>query len=204
MKYGMAGVLGVGIGIVNLGLLFLVQKREGIALFSFSKWYRAPVFWVSLTGMAGAAVYLTWLLEEWDYVWGVELLLCAYLLPMSLVDYRYRILPDLFHMVYGIVFVFYKVAFGSEYDLWNGILAVACVFLFLGVVWMVKKEQFGLGDLKLLCVCGFLVGIPGIVYLFFRGLVAAALYGMIQMGRRRANLKTEFPFVPFLLIGVLL
>ena len=79
-----------------------------------------------------------------------------------------------------------------------------CVFVFLGLICWLKKEHFGLGDFKLLCVCGFLVGMPGIFYLFFRGLAAAALYSLVQMGRKKANLKTEFPFVPFLLLGVLI
>ena len=204
MKYGMAGILGLGIGIGNIILMFLVQKKEKILLFSAKRWYREPAFWIILIGMAGAAVYLTWIFEEQSYIWGVEMLLCAYLLPLSWIDFRYQILPDFFHIIYGVIFFSYKLKWGSTYDFWNGVFAAACIFLFLGMVWLLKREHFGLGDLKLLCVCSFLVGMPGILYLFFRGLIAAAFYGLIQMGRRRANLKTEFPFVPFLLIGVLL
>ena len=203
MKYGIAGILGFGIGIGNLFLIFLVQKKAGILFISIKKWYRESAFWIISAGMAGAGVYLTWIFEEWSYIWGVEMLLCAYLLPLSWIDFRYRILPDLFHIVYGILFFIYKLRFGSTYDFWNGIFAAACIFLFLGLICLLKKEHFGLGDFKLLCVCGFFVGMPGIFYLFFRGLVAAALYGLVQMGRRKADLKTEFPFVPFLLFGVL-
>lgn len=55
----------------------------------------------------------------------------------------------------------------------------------------------------MLCVCAFLAGVPSIIYIFFRGLIVAAVYSAVQLIRHKAELKTEYPLAPFLLVGVL-
>ncbi len=203
MRYMMAGMLGLGIGAGNVFLLLLMQKKEALPVFEKKEIYRSLPFWLETVGMLLVGVYFMWLIEEWGYILGVQLLLAGYLVPLSIVDCRYRQLPDLFHVVYGCVFVLYKVFAGSWHDLLNGAVAAVCILLFFGAVHLVKKDQLGLGDLKMLCVCAFLAGMPGIVYIFFRGLVVAAVYSVIQLIRHRAELNTEYPLAPFLLVGVL-
>lgn len=204
MNYLTAGIAGLAIGIIDLLLLILVQKKGNIFIFDYKKFYKQKTFWLVLLGMTGIGIYFMWLIEAWDYIFGVELLICGYLLPVSIVDRKYKMIPDTFHVVYGAAFVIYKAICATRYDMVNGGIATLCVLVLLGAVHLVKKEQFGLGDLKLLCVCAFLTGIPSIAYLFVRGLVVAAVYSVVQMLRHKADLKTEFPLAPFLLIGVLI
>lgn len=204
MNYLTAGIVGAGVGILDFFLLLLAQKQEKICLFSRKIFYKQKVFWFLLFGMVVISVYFMWLIGDWEYLFGVELLVCGYLLPLCVTDWKYRILPDLFHIVYGVVFAGFKITCGTGYDLVNGGVSVLCVIVFLGAVHLLKRDQFGMGDLKLLCVCAFLAGMPAILWLFFRGLVIAGIYSVVQLLRHRADLKTEYPFVPFLLIGVLI
>ena len=203
MRYIMAGMLGLGIGTGNVFLLLLMQKKEALQVFEKKGIYQNFFFWLETVGMLIVGIYYMWLIEKWGYILGVQLLLAGYLLPLSIVDYRYKQLPDLFHAVYGVVFLLYKVFTGSWYDLLGGAAAAACVLLFFGAVHLVKKDQLGLGDLKMLCVCAFLAGVPSIIYIFFRGLIVAAVYSAVQLIRHKAALKTEYPLAPFLLVGVL-
>lgn len=204
MNYLTAGAAGLGVGVLDFFLLLLAQKREKFGTGGVQGFYRQPRFWFLVLGMTAVSVYFMWLIESWEYLFGVEFLICGYLLPLCVTDWKYRLIPDLFHFVYGISFLCFKIICGTKYDIVNGCIAVACVAVFLGAVHLVRKDQFGRGDLKFLCVCGFLAGMPAIVWLFFRGLVMAAIYSLFQMVRRKADLKTEFPFVPFFLIGVLI
>ena len=204
MQYMIMGASGAGIGIIDLLLLLLVQKKEGIIVFDKKPFCRKKLVWGVVAGMVLAGIYFTWLVGEWPYTMWSHLLLVGYLFPLSIVDYKYKQLPDTFHLVYGIVFVLFKVLFGTWRELLNGGIGVLVILVLFGAVYIVKKEQFGLGDLKALGVCAFLVGIPSIFYIFFRGLIVAAIYSIVQLLRHKAGLKTEFPMIPFLLIGVLI
>lgn len=204
MIYVEAGIVGLLIGILDIVLMWLSQKKEKIIFFDKKHNGFQKTFLIVSVCMVGIGLWFIWLLEKLDYIMGMELLLCGYLLPLSISDYRYRLLPDTFHIGYGVIFLLYKLLFAEFYDWVNGGIAVIIILAVLGFVYLLKKEQFGLGDLKVLCVCAFLVGMPGIIYLFFRGLVVAAIFSIIQLIRKKIDLKTEFPLMPFILIGVLI
>lgn len=204
MTYLTAMIAGLLLGFVNLVLLAFVQKLEKLVLFKEGKPYRQKIFWAVPLGLGMIGLWYMWLIGGWGYSFTMQMLLCGYLFSLSIVDLKYKMLPDLFHIVYGVAFFVFKFFFGTWGDLGSGVLGAVCVFVFLGAVHLVKKDQFGLGDLKALCVCAFLTGMPGIVYLFFRGLVVAAVYSVVQLLRHKAELKTEYPLAPFLLIGALI
>lgn len=204
MTYVTAAAAGFAVGIGDIFLLFWAQKREDLMILHRKKIYRQKPVWFLTLGMTAVSVYFMGMIGSWNYLFGAELLICGYLLPLCVTDWMFRILPDTFHLVYGAVFAGFKVCLGTGYDFWNGCAAALCVLVFLGAVSLAKRDQLGMGDIKLLCVCGFLTGFPAIAWLFFRGLAAAGIYSAVQMLRRKADLKTEFPFVPFLLIGVLI
>lgn len=204
MTYGIALSAGVILGLADLGLLFLAQKREGFVLFEKKRPWKQKTVWIVLCGMGACGLWLVWVTDGLGYHFGRQMLLCGYLLPLSLTDVKYRQLPDLIHPVYGALFLLFHFFCGTWGDLRSGLVGTVVTLVFLGAVHLVKRDQFGLGDLKTLCAAAFLMGMPGIAYLFFRGLVAAAVYSGIQLLRRRADMKTEYPLAPFLLIGALL
>ncbi len=204
MQYLIVAAVGTGIGLADVALLLLAQRVESLETFRERKVWRQAPFWIVTGGMLVAGPYLLWLMEEWGYLLGQQILLVGYLLPLSVVDCRHRQFPDLLHVVYGVAFIGYRVFLGNWQELISGCLAAVSMLLFCGVVHLAKKDQLGWGDVKMLCVCAFLKGIPNIIYLLFRGLLVAAVYSMVQMIRHRADMKTEYPLAPFLLTGVLL
>lgn len=204
MDYLAAGAAGFAIGILDYILTLWAERRENFSICGKKGFYRQKLFWFLAGGMAAVSVYFMWRIGSWNDLFWVDFLICGYLMPLCVIDYIYRFLPDLFHLVYGALFVCFKMSCGTGYDLINGGMAVVCVLAFLGAAHLVKRDQFGMGDLKLLCVCGFLAGMPAIAWLFFRGLIVAGVYSAVQLTRHRADLKTEFPFVPFFLIGILI
>ena len=56
----------------------------------------------------------------------------------------------------------------------------------------------------LLAACGFISGFPGLLYLLFRGMLAMAVFGVIQLIRTKVQVKSSLPLAPFLLFGALI
>lgn len=63
------------------------------------------------------------------------------------------------------------------------------------------KGQIGMGDGKLLCVTGIYLGVYKNLELFFTALLLASIWGIIVLMIRKADRKTELPFVPFLMMA---
>lgn len=203
MQYFIAAAMGFGIGILSLIFMMIMKKREGLNAFTEEKWYQYKALWIILIGMPLIGIYLLWLAEGFNYEYGVKFMLAAYLIVLCIYDTKYRMLPDICHVIYFVIFLVYMFFAGSWYDILNGIFGVLLTLVIFGIAYLIKKDQFGIGDVKVLCVCAFLVGVPDIFYLVFRGLLLAAIFGIIKLVLRKAELKTELPLVPFLLVGVL-
>lgn len=204
MNYFISAMIGLIIGIFNILLMFIIQKKENLIVFNRDNFYRQKSFWFAWVGMILIAVYFRWIFEEFTYNCVMCIILCGYLMIMSVTDYKFKQLPDIFHIIYLLIFIIYKLLFGDFYDLMGGVISLIVTFLILGLIYLTKKEQFGLGDVKLLSVCAFLLGFPNIAYFFFRGLLVAGVFSVIRIFVHKADLKTEIPMVPFLLIGALI
>ncbi len=201
MSYGSIALLGSFIGIFNLLFIWLIQKKEGLTIFVKMIWYRQKSVWVLLVGMCIASIYLFWLSDGFTEEYIVKLCLVSYLVPLCLYDIRYQLLPDILHIIYLFLFFCIKFFVGSWYHLIDGVVGLFVIFLICGFIYLLKKDQFGFGDIKVLCVCAFMTGIPDIFYFVFRATMIAAVVGVVKLLFHKAELKTELPFIPFLLIG---
>lgn len=84
-------------------------------------------------------------------------------------------------------------------------LAGGAVFagVMLSFSWL-SKGKLGMGDAKLLGVTAMTAGIVYTIQLVFAGLLISFFYGLWLLFVKRRNTKTEFPFVPFLALGLVL
>ena len=80
-----------------------------------------------------------------------------------------------------------------------GMLIVSMPLFFIAVMW---PGSFGGGDVKLLAICGILLGSRGILRAFWIALLLAAMYcvWLLVLGKGR---KTVISFGPFLCLGVI-
>lgn len=72
----------------------------------------------------------------------------------------------------------------------------------LWLIAMVVPNAFGGGDIKLMAVCGLLLGAAGSLVAFFVALLLGGGYGIYLLATRKGERKTLFAFAPFLCIGV--
>ena len=126
-------------------------------------------------------------------------------------DLKYMLLPS--KMIYiglsgGMIFRFIQgVALNNYHLVLNGIIGsvsgyVLFLLLFYGSKWLLKKEGLGFGDVRLMALIGFFVGLDLLPLMLIIASAFAVLIGSCLYVIRR---KSEaFPFGPFLCIGTLI
>lgn len=71
------------------------------------------------------------------------------------------------------------------------------------VAWF-SKGGFGMGDAKLVSVIGLYLGISYMGNTVFWGLLLVIAFGVLQRIRKKAAKQAEYPFAPFLTVGILI
>lgn len=129
--------------------------------------------------------------------------LFTYLLCLTIYDLKFRELPDWWHLLLAL---FYAVAWAlgkQPVELMDSgimLLVYAAVF---GLILLLRREMLGVGDMKLLLLCGIYAGSASVGVLI-RGMIAAFFVSLVLLLLKKATTKSELPFVPFLLLGALL
>ena len=77
------------------------------------------------------------------------------------------------------------------------------LILFL-IAYFLSRKSIGLGDVKLAAVLGWYLGLALIWWDLVVGLFLAGLYSVVQLVRKKLNLKDSIPLVPFLAAGTIL
>lgn len=181
-------------------LSFFMQKGKCKNCHQKISWFY-PIFEAS-SGLLFAIAYLIYGLTP-------ELILALTFISMVLIimisDYHYFIIPDevliFFGLLLGIeLYGFYgfdpffrhlKSAFLAFFLMWG--LKLFGDFLF-------KKESMGGGDIKLMFIFGFLLGLPMSIISIFIGAFIGLPVSIFILYRKKTNI---IPFGPFLSLGAL-
>lgn len=70
--------------------------------------------------------------------------------------------------------------------------------------YLISKGGMGAGDVKLMAVLGYYLGMSGIFTCSFLSIVCAAIYSILLLILRKVKLKEEIAFAPFVLTGAIL
>jgi len=95
---------------------------------------------------------------------------------------------------------------GSEALIWGRILAICGAALLLLTIRAIykalrKRDGMGMGDVKLLAMIAAFLGFSEAMLALFAGVIAAAIYGIALLARRRAGGHTRLAFGSFLCAG---
>jgi leader peptidase (prepilin peptidase)/N-methyltransferase len=66
------------------------------------------------------------------------------------------------------------------------------------------KEGMGGGDIKLLAMIGAFIGWQGVLLTIFMGSAIGTIIGLIDMLKKKTDMKMRIPFGPFLAIGAII
>jgi leader peptidase (prepilin peptidase)/N-methyltransferase len=98
---------------------------------------------------------------------------------------------------------------GTEALIMGRIAAIAgAALILLAVRWgykaLRKRDGMGLGDVKLLAMIAAFLGFGETLLALFAGVIAASIYGIVLLARRRASGASKLPLGSFLAAGGLL
>ena len=129
--------------------------------------------------------------------------LFTYLLCLTLYDLKFRELPDWWHL-FPLTFYAVGCFFGKQpVEIYESAMVTIVLAAVLGLIFLLKKDAIGLGDIKLLLVCGIYAGSACVSFLI-HGMILAFFFSIGLLLLKKATAKSELPFVPFLLLGALL
>ncbi len=161
-----------------------------------------------------SAVYV-WIADRFGVsVTGVCLcFFCAVLAMIALSDVKYCIIPDeliIAGCVFAVIGALPGVLSGDSWQQWLSPIFGAAIgggIIFsvnlLGRIFY-KKDALGMGDLKLMIICGIACGTTGTVIAVLAGILAAGVFYAACILLRKVRSDAYLPLGPFLVIGVAL
>jgi leader peptidase (prepilin peptidase)/N-methyltransferase len=119
------------------------------------------------------------------------------LVALFFLDLRWRLLPDVF--TFGLSAIVLARLIGLRPDLVVNHLATAAILVgAFGTLFIASRGRWlGLGDVKMALLVGLLFGYPGAVGVTLIAIWSGALWGVVLMARRQANMETALPFGSF-------
>lgn len=124
------------------------------------------------------------------------------LILIFIIDLEHRIIPDplVFFGVF-LVFIYYLLILNSSFfpSLFAGFLTAS---LLMSIVLATKGRGMGLGDVKFAVLGGMLVGLRLSLIWLFLAFLTGGTAGIILILGRRARLKDQIAFGPFLVIAL--
>jgi leader peptidase (prepilin peptidase)/N-methyltransferase len=151
------------------------------------------------------------------------LVIFCILIVILVYDFRHQIIPD------GLVYTFIALTFAHylithttaaswSYPYFLDFLAGPILFVFFFLMWALSKGRWmGFGDAKLVLgiglMLGFVSGLNAVVLGFWIGAVVSVALLLVKRlvdrrqlfkGIRNLSIKSEIPFAPFLIIGLVI
>ena len=146
---------------------------------------------------------------EWPLVYMVLILL--YLVTM--IDFDTMTIPNqlIIALIVPALFAVYVdyVKFGYADSFFMEILLPHIIGFFvvsvpMWLITLIKKEAIGGGDIKLMAVCGFMLGWKLTLFATFIGIITGGIYGIVLLAQRKKGKDGHFAFGPFLSLGIII
>jgi leader peptidase (prepilin peptidase)/N-methyltransferase len=132
------------------------------------------------------------------------LLIVGCLFLISYYDILYQEIPNEFNvalLLISIGYLAYLGYLGGQPVIPNLLTGIFLFILFYSLVYFSKETIMGGGDAKMLFSLGIILGPLGSLGMIMFGSIAGSIYGLTLIGLKKAGLKTEVPFGPFLALG---
>jgi prepilin signal peptidase PulO-like enzyme (type II secretory pathway) len=134
--------------------------------------------------------------------WILGLIIIVALVFSAVFDLKYMILPD--GATIALVILTLIIFFLNKSGLQNAIMAALVSTGFLLVLNLITKGKgMGVGDVKLAFFMGLFLGYPKVVVAFYVAFIVGALISLVLLILGKIKKKTQIPFGPFLILGIL-
>lgn len=153
-------------------------------------------------------VLCAWLFWQSNIVVAICMMFaCSTLLAVAFVDFQHKWIPDRFQialLVLGIVVTIFDASMPFWHHLVGLGVGLGVMLAVYGLGYLIyKREAMGIGDIKLMAVCGLLLGWQGVLIALFLGVVIGAVGCSLQRVKNPQS-DSEYAFAPYLVIGTIL
>lgn len=138
------------------------------------------------------------------------LLTCCYMavLGSAVIDWKLKIIPNKisgFLLISKFIVILYEIFVmkAGMQDIYSSLLGCILCFLILKFAGALSHGGIGNGDVKLLSALGFVCGIYIVFTTLILSLLCCAAVSIVLVSTKKANLKVQLPFGPFILAGYL-
>ncbi len=164
--------------------------------------------WRTVILPAGAAGLFALSYLAFDDFWAALLggFFGTIFLTLTLTDLERRVLPN--RIVYPAIVLAVALCWAwpetsAIQVLAGGVVGIAIAALLYLFSLFFGPEAFGMGDVKMIVLIGFVVGFPGVIAAVFLGTVAAGAVAAVLVVTRIRGLRDYVPHGPFLALGAM-
>lgn len=142
--------------------------------------------------------------EENIWFWILGLIIIVFLVFSAVFDLKYMILPDFSTIILIICSLVLLVGTRNGACLLNIMAALIASGFLLILNLITKGNGMGMGDVKLALFMGLFLGCTKTVIAFYVAFIVGAIFGLILMFLKKATKKSQVPFGPFIILGILM
>lgn len=124
----------------------------------------------------------------------------AVLIAVAFVDIDTMTIPNGFLIALLIPGIILILA-GNDVMWYERLIGFFAVSLPMFIIAYIVPNAFGGGDIKLMAVCGLILGWKNVLIAFFIGVLCAGVYAIIALAKKEAEMKSKFAFGPYLALG---
>lgn len=152
-----------------------------------------------INGMAYMGIFFLLGFNSQAFIMSI---LFSALLVASMIDFKWKIIPNgivIFIFIVGIINVIF---FSKTYiDSLIGFFAVSTILMIINIL---TKGQMGMGDVKLMAVCGLILGWQQILLALMIGSIIGSIVGLTLIALKKTSRKEQIPFGPYLSVGIMI
>ncbi len=138
----------------------------------------------------------------------IYLLFFSVLAVIAFYDIRHKVIPHVPLILLVVVAVWIKCLGPSIFPLQLPAFASFVPILFAVPFWLLsrfsRETLFGMGDVKLIAILAFFLGLWNGFLMIVLAFVIGAVYGIGLVLLKKADKKTQVPFAPFLILSTIL
>ena len=131
----------------------------------------------------------------------VVFLFLSVFVVISFVDQKIMLIPDGLILFLCVIASVWYVIF-NDLSLLERIMGLFSVSIPMFVVNYFLKDSFGVGDIKLFVICGFILGWQKIILAFIISSIACSMFSLILVLLKRKKADSRIAFAPYIFLGV--
>lgn len=138
----------------------------------------------------------------------ISMIVCSLLICIFFIDLEHMLIFNRFSIsiaILGIVAMFFDNNTKILDHILGGVIGgLVFVLLYFSCIWLLKKEGFGWGDVKLVAAAGLLLGWQKLLFAMIIASVAGSIVLLIIRKVQNDEQGKEYPFAPFIVVGMLI